>query len=111
MAKQNVTVRLEGDLVEWADRYAAERRWKRTTVFEAALEALRGDAAGGVPDPPATRVENLAETAKGEVVKARPDRSASFQSPGRRAEPARDVFPSVAAYERAMARWRLRGEW
>jgi hypothetical protein len=43
---------LDGDLLAWADRYAEERRWTRTTVFEAALEALRGDAKGGVPDPP-----------------------------------------------------------
>lgn len=54
MAKQNVTVRLDADRVAWADDYAAARRgWSRTTVFEAALDALRGDAAGGVPDRPA----------------------------------------------------------
>jgi hypothetical protein len=55
MAKQRVDLRVDTDLLGWADDYAGRMRWTRTTVFEAALEALRADAQGGVPDVPKPR--------------------------------------------------------
>jgi len=59
MPKEKISVRLDEGLLAWMDEYRVQRRWDRTTVVEAALEALRGDAVGGVPDPPA-RVERKA---------------------------------------------------
>lgn len=52
MARERVNLRLDADLKAWAEGYAAERRWTFTTVVEAGLEALRGDAQGGVPASP-----------------------------------------------------------
>ena len=63
--KERVQLRVDGGLLAWADEYARERRWTRTAVFEAALEALRGDAAGGVPDRPAATVAPAPSDARG----------------------------------------------
>jgi hypothetical protein len=82
MSKRRVDVRVDEDLLKWADGYADDRRWTRTAVFEAGLEALRGDSAGGVPDPPAV------------------ERSS--------ARPQREQFASGEEWQNAMRLWRVR---
>jgi hypothetical protein len=82
MPRQRVDLRLDEDLVAWADGYAAERRWTRTTVFEAALEALRGDGAGGVPELPAAVARGAGQAGR-RVVRGR------VTAPVRLAAPAR----------------------
>lgn len=47
--------RVPDELAEWADSYAAEHGLTRAAVLEAAMIALREDAAGGVPDVVAKR--------------------------------------------------------
>jgi hypothetical protein len=51
-AKRVVSLRLDGELVDWADRYATDRESSRTAVVSAALSAFRDLSAGGVPDLP-----------------------------------------------------------
>jgi hypothetical protein len=46
------SVRLDDGLWEWAEDYARQRSVTRNAVVSMAVEALRGDAAGGVPDEP-----------------------------------------------------------
>jgi len=101
-----VSVRLDEDLIAWADEYGRAMRWDRSTVIVAALEQLRDDAARGVPDPPKTVAENLRETERGEVVKAKPDRSASFELP--HARPQREQFSSGEEWQNAVRLWRVR---
>lgn len=60
MARERVNLRLDADLKAWAEGYAAERRWTFTTVVEAGLEALRGDAVGGVPASPRRAASEVA---------------------------------------------------
>jgi hypothetical protein len=52
MAGKTISLRLAPERLEWADEYAKARGWTRTQVIEAGLEALRGDARGGVPEIP-----------------------------------------------------------
>jgi hypothetical protein len=53
MASTMVSMRVEDSLLEWADDFARRRKLSRTQLVHMALVALRDDARGGVPDPPA----------------------------------------------------------
>jgi hypothetical protein len=50
MASEVVSVRLEPTVALWLRSYAQGRRTSRSAVVQAALEAFRDLAAGGVPD-------------------------------------------------------------
>ena len=50
MAKQTVTVRLDEELVQWADGYAKERGSTRTDLLASAIESFRKDCESGVPE-------------------------------------------------------------
>jgi len=80
MARRGVSVRLDEDLIAWADEYGRAMRWDRSTVIVAALEQLRDDAGRGVPDAPA---------------------------PGA-AKPERASFESGEAWQNAVRLWRMR---
>jgi hypothetical protein len=45
-----VSGRVPDELADWLDAYAKERGVTRAAMLASAIEALRGDAAGGVPD-------------------------------------------------------------
>jgi hypothetical protein len=45
-----VSGRVADELAEWLDGYAKERGVTRAAMLASAIEALRGDAAGGVPE-------------------------------------------------------------
>jgi hypothetical protein len=48
--RRRVDLRLDPDLVDWADAYALSRASTRTEVIEAGLRSLRDDAERSVPD-------------------------------------------------------------
>jgi hypothetical protein len=48
--RRRVDLRLDRELVDWADAYARSRGSTRTEVVEAGLRSLREDARAGVPD-------------------------------------------------------------
>lgn len=50
MAKKMVSLRLDEELVEWADGYAASRGVDRTRLLESALQSFRADCELGVPE-------------------------------------------------------------
>jgi hypothetical protein len=45
-----VSGRVPDELADWLDAYAKERGVTRASVLASAIVALRGDAAGGVPE-------------------------------------------------------------
>jgi hypothetical protein len=45
-----VSGRVPDELADWLDAYAKERGVTRAAMLASAIEALRGDAAGGVPE-------------------------------------------------------------
>lgn len=49
-ARTMVSLRLDPELVEWADGYAKQRGVTRTVLLETALEDFREDCKSGVPD-------------------------------------------------------------
>jgi hypothetical protein len=52
MDRKVKSFRLRTDLLSWVESYAAERGSTQVAVLEQALESLRADAEGGVPDLP-----------------------------------------------------------
>jgi hypothetical protein len=68
MAKVAVAVRLDPEVVEWADAYAKERGVSRQAVLEGAVLDFREDAQRGVPDLP--RLDAVAPDASVGVGKA-----------------------------------------
>jgi hypothetical protein len=50
LQRRRVDLRLDRELVDWADGYARSRGSTRTEVVEAGLRSLREDARAGVPD-------------------------------------------------------------
>lgn len=51
--KRGVSVRVDEELLEWADLYAVERAATRSAVLESALEHFKHLAESGVPELPA----------------------------------------------------------
>jgi predicted transcriptional regulator len=50
MGAKMVSLRLDEELLEWADAYAKERGVSRTALLESALASFRVDAESGVPE-------------------------------------------------------------
>lgn len=48
-----VSLRIDDELVAWAEAYAKQRGSSRSAVLEEALRSFRQDCEGGVPDLPA----------------------------------------------------------
>ena len=107
MSTQKISVRLDEEVLASIDRYRASRRWSRTTVLEAALEAFLDDTTRGVPDPPAT----LAATMAREIGTARRDDRAFVNRAlppldPRGSKPQRESFASGAEWQAALGEWR-----
>lgn len=47
MRSRHISLRLEDGMLAWIDAYAEVRRWSRTTVIEAAVEALMAAEGSG----------------------------------------------------------------
>jgi hypothetical protein len=108
--KRPVSVRLDPELVAWAEEYGRSMRWDRTTVITAALESFREDVAGGVPDPAKQRV--VRQPAERRVVKPESPASGVVRGSDVRAvEPNVDRFAHTDDYRRAMALFRAREPW
>lgn len=52
MAKVPIALRLQPETLDWLDGYARSRGSSRQVILEAAVESLREDVLGGVPDLP-----------------------------------------------------------
>jgi hypothetical protein len=50
MGAKMVSLRLDEELLEWADAYAKEREVSRTALLESALVSFREDCKAGVPE-------------------------------------------------------------
>ena len=50
MAKKVLSLRLDGEALEWVDSYAASREVSRQAVLDAAVASFGRRASGGVPD-------------------------------------------------------------
>jgi hypothetical protein len=81
MASVRVNMRIPADVWAAVSSYAKHRESNNTEVVVTALKSFFEDTQGGVPDVPMTKVENLAETADGRVVRKDPEKPASFEVP------------------------------
>lgn len=71
MAKTTTSLRVDDDLLAWSKAYAKERKCSWAQVVEMALQALRGDAQGGVPDLPPARADVRAAEQEVRTVKVK----------------------------------------
>jgi hypothetical protein len=76
-----VSLRLEEGLLGRVDDRAKELGKSRTEFLTWAMENALDDAGRGVPDVPRADVKNVTTNERGEVVKAVPEKPASFEVP------------------------------
>lgn len=92
MAKHPINLRFDLHKLQWVDAYAKQRRMTRTAVLELAVEALMGDAAGGVPE--------LEERAPARIAASEsPDDGRSARVSAPRAPRPKDAEAELANYQ------------